>query len=335
MRMFFVAIALFSSICLQAQTIVNIDGILKDTSFNVKDTYLKEIKGRPYIKIAEAEPNSMVKEMEGIIYSSPYMGRSLKVNIYRPNDDKKHPALLMVHGGGWASGDPSMEKPIALKIAQEGYVTIPVEYRLSPEAQYPAAVHDLKTAVRWLRANADKYGIDTTCIAMSGNSAGGQLASLIGNTNGQPAYEGHGEYQNYSSHIHAVINIDGSLDFTVPENIERVNADLAKGKTPALYRWIGASYTEQKNVWIAASPLFQVTALSAPTCFINSSIPRFHDGRDEMIAKFVEHGIYSEVETIDDTPHPFWLFHPWFDQTVSYMISFMNKQFKGERVKSN
>lgn len=331
MRIFVIAIAVLLCCNIGAQVIVNVNGVPRDTSFNVYDTYTKEVKVRPFIKIAKVERNDSVKEIENITYSRPAGKRELKLNVYRPDDKNKYPALLMVHGGGWASGNLSMEIPLARAIAAKGYVTIPVEYRLSPEAQYPAAVHDLKTAVRWIRANAGKYGIDTTHIAISGESAGGQLASLTGTTNGQQAYEGCGEYQGYSSAVHAVISIDGSLDFTVTEAVKRVEAEVAQGKRPASVRWFGGAYSTRKGMWIAASPLYQVTEKSAPTCFINSSIPRFHDGRDETIAEMSRYNIYTEVYTIEDTPHTFWLFHPWFDPTVSYMTDFLKKQFSKEK----
>lgn len=312
----------------QAQTIVNIDGVPRDTSFTVHATYVKEAKYRPYIQIAKPEYSDNIKYYESITYSQPTSGRELKLNVYRPKDNKKYPALLMIHGGGWASGDLSLQIPMAQKIAEKGYVTIPVEYRLSPEAMYPAAVYDLKTAIRWIRANADKYDIDTTCIAVSGCSAGGQLAALIGTTNGQDAYEGCGEYMDYSSSVHAVVNIDGSCDFTVPESIERVNTDVAKGKRPAAVRWLGGTYSERKGNWIAASPVFHVTEKSAPICFINSSIPRFHDGRDEIVAELTKYSIFVEIYTIEDTPHPFWLLHPWFDRTVMYITGFLDRHLK-------
>ena len=330
MRIFVIVIIALLCISTEAQVIVNIDGVPRDTSFNVHDTYLKEVRHRPFIKIAQVERNNSVKEIEGITYSQPVPERELKLNVYRPDDNNKYPVLLMVYGGGWSSGNLSMEIPLARAIAAKGYVTIPVEYRLSPEAQYPAAVHDLKTAVRWIRANAKKYGIDTAQIAISGESAGGQLASLIGTTNGQQSYEGCGEYMDQSSTVHAVINIDGSLDFTVPEAVERVNTDVGKGKQPASVRWFGGTYADRRGMWIAASPLFQVTERSAPICFINSSIPRFHDGRDAMIAELAKYNTYTEVFTMEDTPHTFWLFHPWFDQTVSYMTDFLGKQFSND-----
>lgn len=306
---------------------VIIEGVPRDTSFTVHSTYHKEVKNRPYIKIAEPNYADSIIWLENITYLKLNKDRELKLNIYRPNNEEKYPALLMVHGGGWSSGDLSLQIPMAQRIASRGYVTIPVEYRLSPEAKYPAAIHDLKAAVKWIRANAHNYSIDTTKIAISGCSAGGQLASLIGTTNGQESYEG--PYNlGYSSDVHAVINIDGSLDFTVSDGIDRVNADLKKGKLPASVKWLGGSYKERKDMWIAASPVFQVTENSAPTCFINSSIPRFHDGRDDMILRLSKYAIYTEVHTIDDTPHPFWLLYPWFNQTVQYMVGFLDKMFK-------
>lgn len=71
-----------------------------------------------------------------------------------------------------------------------------------------------------------------------------------------------------------------------------------------------------------------MTGKSAPICFINSSIPRFHGGRDEIIGKLSEYGISTEIHSLPDTPHPFWLFEPWFEPTVKYMTDYLNKIFK-------
>lgn len=326
MKIILSSIIFFFSISLFAQE--NKVVVPRDTSFALYTTYIKEAKKRPYIKMVKPNLPEGVEAFENVGYSFPYEGRALVVNVYRPKDKKKYPALLMVHGGGWNSGNLTLQIPMAQAIASKGYVAIPVEYRLSPEAGYPSGVYDLKTAVRWMKANADKYGIDTTRIAISGCSAGGQLAGLIGATNGQPQFEDRKEYANHSSTVQAVINIDGISDFTVEEALEDVRATLAKGKVSASVKWFGGTIEEKPDDWKAASSVFWVTPQSAPICFINSSIDRFHQGRDEIIEKLSAYNIYTEVHSIPDTPHPFWLFEPWFDTTVGYMTAYLDKMFK-------
>lgn len=328
MKYIFLLLMVLQMTNISAQEVV-IDGIARDTSFTLHSAYIKAQKQFPFIEKVIADKNPLhIKTVEGVVYSQPHSDRNLHVNIYRPNNDLKYPVLLMVHGGGWNSGDLTMQVPMAQKIAEQGYVTMPVEHRLSPEAVYPAAVYDLKTAIRWIRANADKYGIDTSRIAISGCSAGGQLAGLIGTTNGQDEYENKLEYPEYSSRVHAVINIDGISDFTVPEAVENANNTVAKGKVSASVKWLGGTFEQSPDNWIAASSVYHVTPQSAPTCFINSAIPRFHDGRDEIIDKLSNYNIYTEVHSIPDTPHPFWLFNPWFETNVGYMVSYLDRQFK-------
>jgi len=298
------------------------NNVIRDTSYTTYGSYVKEAKRRPFIKIAKAKNSSNLESYTDVTYSKPNEGRNLKLNIYRPKDKKKYPALILVHGGGWNSGNKSMQIPLAQAVASHGYVGIPVEYRLSPEAGYPAGVYDLKNAVKWVKANADVYNIDTTFIAISGCSAGGQLACLIGTTNGQTRYENN-EYPDLSSRVNAVINIDGISDFTVESNLKSVEESLSKNKEPASVKWFGGSIKDKGSDWINASSVFHVTKESVPVCFINSSIPRFHDGRDEIIEKFEKLNIYNEIHTIGNTPHTFWLFDPWFDQTVNYMVDFL------------
>lgn len=304
----------------------------RDTSFNLHDTYLKERKYRSYIEKADPRPEGIVAR-EGVVYSTftdrPVGIRELKMNIYRPEGDELLPALLMVHGGGWNSGNLTLQVPMAKEIASKGYVTVPVEYQLIPEALYPAAVHDLKDAIRFLRANAAEYGIDPNRIAISGCSAGGHLANLIGATNDREDYEAPRCHFGISSRVQAVINMDGVSDFTAAESVDRAReARLAGKELPIDAVWLGGTYEERKEVWEGASPLYQVTARSAPVCFINSSIPRFHNGRDEQMEKLKQFGTYSEVHTLEDTPHPYWLFHPWFEPATEIMVNFLDKMFK-------
>lgn len=294
----------------------------KDTSYTTYQTFIKLKKKHPEIRIAEEIKNTQIICYEDIVYKS-IDDRLLKLDIYSPTKKGKFPALIMIHGGGWRSGNKNMERLMAQRIALQYYVTIPVEYRLSLDARYPAAIHDIKTAIRFIKDNADKYGIDTTKIAIEGESAGGLLAMLVAMTNGIEKFDGDGNCSKSSSTVHAAIDVDGILSFLMPGslNIER------KPDAPDAY-WLGGIFAEKPNVWKDASPLFWVGKQSVPCLFIASSVPRFHAGRDEMIDLLNQNGIYSESHTITDSPHSFWLFEPWFTTTLNYTVSFLNKIFK-------
>lgn len=328
---FFVLLGFLFCKSLSAQ-IVSVDGIPRDTSFTVHSAFIKERKVRPYLEIVKPSLPKGVFAKENIDYRTLAPDRVLHLNVYRPDDTKLYPALLMVHGGGWSSGSLSLQVPMAQQIADKGFVTIPVEYRLSPEALYPAALHDLKAAVRWVKANASEYNIDTTRIAISGCSAGGQLAMLVGMTNSLPEYEDSSEYADYSSSVHAVVNIDGISDF-LSDELEASRVSLSKNKIPSAVKWFGGIFEDKQEAWINASPIYHITEKSAPVCFINSSIPRFHAGRDAAIEKLSKYKIYTAVYSIDDTPHTFWLFHPWFTITVDYMTDFLNNVLEVKKCK--
>jgi pectin methylesterase-like acyl-CoA thioesterase/acetyl esterase/lipase len=315
-----------------AQTVI-INGIPRDTSFTLNSAYNHNKGNFPFIQpVYPSLPEGVIAK-EGLVYAtlpdSPFGKRELHVNLYRPDDKEIYPALIMVHGGGWNSGDLTMQVPMAQQIASKGYVTIPVEYRLIPEAKYPAGLHDLKACVRWVRANAAQYGIDPSRIAISGCSAGAHLAKLVGITNGMEQYEGKGGNPTIPSTIQAIVSMDGIATFTSDESIDRAREAKAAGEPlPVDAIWLGGTYEERSEIWKEASSLYWVSEQSPLVCFINSSIPRFHNGRDEMIEKLDQLGIYSEVHTLPDTPHPFWLLHPWFKTTVNYAVDFLDRIFK-------
>lgn len=308
--------------------------IPRDTSYTAIATYKKVMKYFPYAKLVRDTLSDNLIAYTDLVYSkiphSPYGKRELKLNIYRKKDKKTYPAVIFVHGGAWCSGNKTMEIPHAQRIAEYGYVTIPVEYRLSPEATYPAALYDLKTAIRWIRKNAKKYGIDASQIAISGTSAGGQLAALVGMTNGSTKHEEKSEYTKFSSDVQAVIDMDGTLNFTKQSNIDETNENIRKlgGELPKNAIWLGGSYDDAKQTWKEASPLFNVTEKSAPICFINSINPRYRDGREELIEKLNNYNIYSEKHQIEVNLHPFWLFYPWFNDVVKYSVHFLDKTLK-------
>jgi len=298
---------------------------LRDTSYTIYSTYNKLVKDYPFIKIVKTVfPDNVMLEKD-IIFKK-YGTRSLHLDLFQPElkTDRSIPVVLLIHGGGWNSGDKSMMNPIAAELASNGYVAACVEYRLSPEANFPAAIYDLKSAVKWLKANANKYNIDTNKITILGCSAGGTLAAFVGTTNGNHNFE-LTDNINYSSNVQSIVDIDGILDFTDP-------AESGKDSIPenpsAGKQWLGYSYKENPDIWIEASPLTYVDKNTPPMLFINSSFDRFHAGRDEAIQILKSHNIYYEVHTIPDTPHSFWLFEPWFEETINLTLDFLNLQFK-------
>ncbi|MDD3787726.1 MAG: alpha/beta hydrolase, partial [Petrimonas sp.] len=198
---------LFFSFGVSAQTVL-INSVPRDTSYTVYSSYVKEKKHFPFIQLVDTTLPKGLRTKENIVYKKLSGKRSLNVSVYRPDDKQTYPVVLMIHGGGWNSGSPDMQKALALNLAKKGFATVTVEYRLIPEALYPAGVEDLNDAVRWLHDNASKYNFDKNKIAVSGCSAGGQLAALIGT-------------KNQDKLIKAVVNMDGISTFIEPETVNR------------------------------------------------------------------------------------------------------------------
>lgn len=303
--------------------------IPRDTSFTPYQAWIKIQKDFPNAILVKPQLPAGVRAEKDVVYASlhntPFGRRELHLDLFRPEKSGKYPVLLLIHGGGWRSGNKSMDFPLAQQIAAKGYVTAAIEHRLSPEALYPAAVYDIKAAIRFLRANAKKYQIDPDKIAVAGSSAGGQLAALVGSTAGVEKFEGEEGNPGVSSAVQAIVDIDGVLDFNTPDEKGK-NEEAAKKSAGAL--WFGATFNQNQEKWIEASPIQYVGKNTPPMLFINSALPRFHFGRDSVISILNKNRIYSEVHTIENTPHPFWLFHPWFEPTVKYMVGFLDKVLK-------
>jgi acetyl esterase/lipase len=288
-----------------------------DTTYTIKSVYNKLKKEYPNVSVVLPKKYENVKEQKEIVYLK-INNRKLHFDAYYNKTKKQNPAIVIIHGGGWKSGNKSQMETFAIKMASKGYSCFNIEYRLSPEAKYPAAIFDVKKAIQFIKVNAIKFNTDTTKIAILGCSSGGQMAALIGTTNGNRNFEDTNNSFKNSSNVQAIINIDGTLAFKHPESIE--------GKVAGL--WLGGSYEEIPTIWEQAAPLNQTDKNTPPILFINSSIPRFHAGRDDMIEILNKNGKYNEVQTIKNSPHSFWFFNPWFDETIYYTTQFLEKVFK-------
>jgi pectinesterase len=311
----------FSLPSLFCQSLEGLTGI-RDTSYTTRHAYSKQVKKFPHIKIVEEFSINGVKETKDLTFCS-VNDRHLKLDVFEPNENKKNIAIIIIHGGGWRTGHRSQHYPLAQKLASKGYVCFTPEYRLSTEALFPAAVYDIKAAIRWVRSNADLYGIDAEKIVVAGFSAGGELAAFMGTTGNMPLFEGVNCEPDSRSHVNAVVDIDGILSFVHPESGE---GDDRK-KTSAATNWFGYPKNEMFKLWEMASPLTFVGKKSAPILFLNSSQARMHAGRDDFIKILDQYKIYSEVHDFEDSPHDFCLFHPWFYDVVNKIDGFLLKVF--------
>ncbi len=301
-------------------------GIPRDSSFTAEGSYLKYKKYYPEIKVAKAILPDNVAEDRDVVYTvlddSVNKKRRMYLDVFYPKKRGTYPALIMVHGGGWRSGDKSLQIPMAMQIAKSGFVTVAVEYQLSREAKYPNAVYNIKSAIRWMRANAEKYGIDTSKIAISGCSAGGQLAVLTGLTNGVEKLEGDHGNDGFSSDIQAIVDMDGVLNFLDPQSLNLTR----KPNSPDI-DWLGGSFAEVPLTWKEASGIYWVDKNSPPMLIITSGFSRFTAGKYELLGMYNELGLYNEHHSFDVNVHPYWLFHPWFEPTVIYTVNFLDKIF--------
>ncbi|MDQ1832736.1 alpha/beta hydrolase [Massilia scottii] len=295
--------------------------------YSAATTYAKLVKAYPFIQIANTPPSAEIVTISGMGYVRRGV-HLLQLDLFLPpqgtRDKGPVAAVMLVHGGGWRSGERSNMAPLAARLAARGIAAAVIDYRLADEARYPAAIHDVKAALRWLRANSAAYGIDPQRIAVAGGSAGGQIASLAGVTNGMGKFDPDGAGSAVSSAAQAVINIDGLSDFTSPA--ARANEDDPKKKPSAAGFWFGGSYAAATALWHDASPTFYVDRHTPPMLFIGSGQARFSVGRDEMAGKMHAAGVAAKVVMLPDSPHSFWLFDPWITPTADAMADFLTTQ---------
>ncbi len=236
--------------------------------------------------------------------------------VYVPQKPGKYPAILDIHGGGWKARQVEADRPMMERLAERGFVTALVSYRLSTEAKYPAALHDCKEAVRFMRTHAAELNIDPARIGCMGGSAGGHLSGLLAMTSGKAEFEGDGTCKDQSSAVKACIVMAATQDL-VAANKDKTNEGAVL--------FFGGSYAEKPEIFVAASPITHVRAGVPPTIFIEGEKDTLKIGRAEMMDKLKALGIETSVHTLKDAPHPFWMSDPWCAETVEIADAFFKK----------
>ncbi len=227
--------------------------------------------------------------------------RPLTLDLYQPRQPA--PLIVFIHDGGWNNGDarhaaPFDDLPRALAaLAAQGYVVASVNYRLSEEARFPAALQDVKAAIRWLRGHAGDYGIDTTRVAAWGLSGGGQLAALAGVSCGVPRFEPDrgADADLPSDCVEAVIDWYGATD------LEALAADNGKPvEKPADGKFTEAASTAEGN-YLGCEPATCPPAtarLASPLAFVNAMSPAFliqHGAADTTVSPQQSQKLYDAL----------------------------------------
>lgn len=256
-----------------------------------------------------------------------YGDRTLQMDIYRPRQAwGQLPAVVCIHGGGWANGTRVNHETVAQALAARGYVAVTISYRLSGEAPFPAAIHDCKAAVRFLRANAREYGIDTDNIGAIGLSAGGHLTALLATSAGAKELEGEGGNRGFSSEIQAAVPMGAQTDL-LSDRTQEISGLEDRGQ---IWRqFLGGSQEDKPTAYRLASPLYHLDQDDPPCQFITGETDDPSTHADEIRRRMDESGIQSGLTVIKDAPHPFLGKQVWFDEMTEVADAFFSRHLKG------
>lgn len=282
-----------------------------------------------------------VKQISNVVYaqvpSRGYDNVALKMDILKPETKEKLPAVIFVTGGGFINANKDNFAQQRMEIAEAGYVVASIEYRVAPTAIFPEPLEDLKAAIRYLKANAEKFNINPNEIALMGSSAGGYLVAMAGASNDTKQFD-KGEHLDQTSNVQAVIDLYGLSDLT------RVGEGLSE-KIQQLHKSPAAT----ESLWVNGSPVF--TGIDAtindvpekamkanPIHYIDENTPPFllmHGDKDTVVSPkqteilhnaLVEKGIESTRYVVKNAKHggQYWV-QPEVVQTI---IEFLDNHLK-------
>jgi acetyl esterase/lipase len=239
-----------------------------------------------------------------------YPNKKLMLDLFLPENrgDNPIPCVVCIHGGGWRVNRRVWFEPFAQYLADNGFAAVTIDYRMLPAVTVKECVYDCKAAVRWVRANADRYGLDPQTIGAIGASAGAHLAVLLGTTADISELEGMGGNQHQSSAVQAVVGI--------------ATPSFNLSKDSRISRWLGMSTEDLKLM----SPYENISKSSAPLYLIHGTADETvpPDNSQEMCDKYKEVGVHVELTWIPDEGHGF---YEGNDRGIALATEFFKKIF--------
>ena len=247
--------------------------------------------------------------------------RKEKADLYLPKvfpEGKKLPAVVIIHGGGFVGGvkDAAREINIGSTLVYNGYVGMSIEYLLATEAHpsWPQNLHDCKTAVRWLRANAEKYHIDADHIGVIGGSAGGHLAAMVALTGPDAGLDPKEPYGSFSCQVQCGVDLYGPNDLTLWMKDSKM---------------IGKPIKEAMDEYKRASPVYQVNKGDPPMLIMHGTADTTVDPEQSKLldAACAKAGVEHELVIIEGAPHTFHL-QPKQKDLRPIVMGFFDKHLK-------
>ena len=212
--------------------------------------------------LAAADSNDV--RQEDVVYAE-VDGNKLPLRLFIPTDVKNPPLVVYIHGGSWRAG--SYKNCELASLTEQGFAAASIEYRFTNVAIFPAQIHDCKGAIRWLRANAGKYGYDASRIGVTGTSAGGHLAVLLGTSADVADLEGTvGGNLDQSSRVAAVVDYFGPTDFVLRA---KTHPERANAKGSSTFGLLGGPAIEKTEQAKRASGVTYVSADDPPLLIIH------------------------------------------------------------------
>jgi len=268
-------------------------------------------------------------------------GRTEKLDLYLPADaapGQKRPALVWIHGGGWTGGTKTENraKNICVTAAEAGYVAVSIDYRLGAGA-WPMNLFDCKNAVRFLRTNAARYGVDPDRIAVAGGSAGGHLALMVALTAGKPGLEPTGDdtpYAGVSSAVRCVANFYGITNILTRRETDKQGNPSEARRPLAAAISVHRAASETDPVLTLASPVTHVTRNSPPMLTLHGRADATVDylQAEELHRVARERGASHELLLLDGVGHTFdlqtWARKPLPRDLRPEFLAFLAKHLK-------
>lgn len=261
-----------------------------------------------------------VREIPHLVYGLGG-GRDLELDLVLPESEEPtpKPLLVFIHGGAWAGGKREDYRVYQYHFAQRGYPTATVSYRLVREAIFPAAIEDVKGAIRWLRAQSDVYGYPKDRIVAIGGSAGGHLAMLAGYADREAGLEGEAGFPLVSSAVQAVVNFYGPCDLTTEFAIAQ----------ESVHRFLGAQYEEEPGLYAKASPLTYLDPMDPPTLIVHGALDEVVPiaQSDTLAQRLKEKGVVYQYDRLEGWPHSMDVAVPVFDRVTVVLENFLETTF--------